>query len=98
MFSKAHSNLVLIKAIDVLPKNVTYSEKDLEYLRLAKLQETGNLMYLLGSKVGAKIMLTRNSDLGDRFINEQAGKVMAFRGNDLQITKFTLDFMIKRHV
>ena len=55
MLSKVDSSFVLIKAVDVFPKNFTYSEKELECLRTAKPRDTGNLTYLLELKVGANV-------------------------------------------
>ena len=92
MLSKVDSSLVLIKAVDVLPKNFTYSEKELEYLRTAKPRDTGNLTYLLELKVGAKIMLTCNINLDDRLINGQVEQIMAFQRNNLQVTKIYIKF------
>ena len=92
MLSKVDSSLVLIKAVDVFPKNFTYSEKELEYLRTAKPRDTGNLTYLLELKVGAKVMLTCNINLDDHLINGQVGQIMAFQRNNLQVTKTYIKF------
>ena len=92
MLSKVDPSLVLIKPVDVFPKNITYSEKELQYLRTAKPRDTGNLTYLLELKVGAKVMLTGNINLDDHLINGQFGQIMAFQINNLQVTKIYIKF------
>ena len=41
-------------------------------------------------------MVTGNTDLDNRLINRQVGQVIAFHGNDLQITKIYIKFHVQK--
>ena len=87
MINELNSECVLIKAIDKFPMNLVFSETDYEFIKNAKLSVTGNLAYSLELKIGAKVILTCNTDIEDCLINGQIGTVYHFMSNHQQVLR-----------
>ena len=70
MLDKIESQLIIVPAIDILPKDCNINT---ESLQKRKLSETANLASLLKLKVGAQIMLTKNFDIDDKLMDQLGG-------------------------
>ena len=66
--------LFILKATDLYPQNITKQLIDKFYLKGRS--ETGGLDFEVRVKVGARVMLTTNTDIADRLINGQMGTVL----------------------
>ena len=79
------SQLILIDAIDEIPKDIVLSQSQIDAIKQRKISETGNLESQLKVKVGALVMLTSNLDIDDRLVNGLAGtaKQMKFKNNEV---------------
>ena len=73
------SDLVIIQAIDEIPRHIKLTESQEDAIKQRKLSERGNLADLLKLKIGAKIMLTVNVNIEDRLVNGLVGMVMQFK-------------------
>ena len=75
MLDEIENQLIIVPAIDILPKDCNIN---IESLQKRKLSKTGNLVSLLKLKVGAQIMLNKNIDIDDKLVNGAPGKIMGF--------------------
>ena len=54
------TQLLLIDAIDEIPKDIVLSQSQIDAIKQRKMSETGNLESQFNLKIGAKVMLTSN--------------------------------------
>ena len=57
MFNKLQSAKHEIYSLDKIPKNVTLSNANLEFIKNAKPRQTGGLAFKLELKEGARVMI-----------------------------------------
>ena len=69
------TQLILIEAIDEIPKDIVLSQSQIDAIKQRKISETGNFESQLKLKIGAQVMLTSNLDIDDRLANNVAGTV-----------------------
>ena len=69
------TQLILIDAIDEIPKDIVLSQSQIDAIRQRKMSEVGNLQSQLKLKIGAQVMLTSNLDIDDRLVNGLVGTV-----------------------
>ena len=69
------TQLILIDAIDEIPKDIVLSQSQIDAIRQRKMSEIGNLQSQLKLKIGAQVMLTSNLDIDDRLVNGLVGTV-----------------------
>ena len=67
--------LILIDAVDEIPKDIVLSQSQIDAIKQRKISETGNFESQLKLKIGAQVMLTSNLDIDDRLANNLAGTV-----------------------
>ena len=93
MLEQLDTQLVEILAIDEFPKEAEISNVDLDWVKTAKLSDTGGLTYKLEVKVGARVMITKNIDISDKLINGQVGKIsfIKYRTNNVVAIYISLD-------
>ena len=89
---KTDSNLVIIQAIDEIPRHIKLAESQVEAIKQRKLSETDNLAYLLKLKIGAQIMLATNVNIEDKLFNGLIGKVMKFKEVNNEFTVIYVKF------
>eukprot|EP00111_Clytia_hemisphaerica_P014066 TCONS_00041399-protein len=73
MLNTLSTPLVNIFALEEYPHGLAPSK--IREIRDKNYTDTGGLVYNLGIKVGARIMLTANMDISDRLVNGQLGTV-----------------------
>ena len=73
MLNLLDNPLIIVDAIDQVPKGVPANI----YNKIQSLNQsrTGGLAFQLHLKIGAKVMLTSNIDIGDKLINGQIGTI-----------------------
>ena len=69
------TQLILIEAIDEIPKDIVLSQSQIDAIKQRKMSETRNLESQLQLKIGAKVMLISNLDIDDRLVNDLVGTV-----------------------
>ena len=82
-----HTQLILIDAIDEIPKDIVLSQSQIDAIKQRKMSETGNLESQLKLKIGAQVMLTSNLDIDDRLVNGLVGTVkqIKYKNNEVSV-------------
>ena len=81
------TQLLLIDAIDEIPKDIVLSQSQIDAIKQRKMSETGNLESQLKLKIGAQVMLTSNLDIDDRLVNGLVGTVkqIKYKNNEVSV-------------
>ena len=81
------TELILIDAIDEIPKDIVPSQSQIDAIKQRKVSETGNLEGQLKLKIGAKVKLTSNLDINERLFNELVGtfKQIKYKNNEASV-------------
>ena len=87
MLNRISGPSIQVAAIDEFPQEYNIPTSDLRNLQNAKLSNTGELIYILIVKIGARVMITKNIDLKDRLINGQIGTIMQFKFKNDDLVK-----------
>ena len=80
------TQLILIDAIDKIPKDGVLSQSQIDTIKQRKMIETGNLESQVKLKTGAQV-LTSNLDIHDRLVNGLVGivKQIKYKNNDVSV-------------
>ena len=89
---KEDSDLVSIQVTDEITRNVKLIQSQVEAIKQIKLNETGNLAYLLNLKIGTQKMLTANANIEDRLVYGLVGKAMQFKVVNNEVTVVYVKF------
>ena len=87
------TQLILIDAIDEIPKDIVLSQSQIDAIKQRKMSETGNLESQLKLKIGAQVMLTSNLDIDDRLVNGLVGTVkqIKYKNNEVSVVYVNFD-------
>ena len=69
------TQLILIDAIDEIPKDIVLLQSQIDAIKQRKMSEAGNLESQLKLKIGAQVMFTSNLDIDGRLVNGLVGTV-----------------------
>ena len=69
------TQLILIDAIDEIPKDIVLSQSHIDAIKQRKMSKTGNLESQLKLKISAQVMLTSNLGIDYRLVNALVGTV-----------------------
>ena len=89
---KVDSDLVSIQVTDEITRDVKLTKSQVEAIKQIKLNETGNLAYLLNLKIGTQKMLTANANIEDRLVYGLVGKAMQFKVVNNKVTVVYVKF------
>ena len=87
------TQLILIDAINEIPKDIVVSQSQIDAIKQRKMSETGNLESQLKLKIGAQVMLTSNLDIDDRLVNGLVGTVkqIKYKNNEVSVVYLTFN-------
>ena len=79
--------LILIDAVDEIPKDIVLSQSQIDAIKQRKMSEAGNLESQLQLKIGAQVMLISNLDIDDRLVNGLVGTVkqIKYKNNEVSV-------------
>ena len=96
IIAKLDAPITLIEAIDQVPERQQLTPEEVWSLKRRKLSDTGNLMYTLQIKIGAKVMLTAIINKSDRLTIGQIGVVWSFQVHRGNVMKVYINFNDKK--
>ena len=81
------TQLILIHAIDEIPKDFVLSQREIGAIKQRKISETENVEGQWKLKLRAQVMLTSNLDIDDRLVNGLIGTVkqIKYKNNEFSI-------------
>ena len=81
------TQLILIDAIDEIPKDFFLSESEIDAIKQRKISETENVEGQWKLKIGAQVTLTSNLDIDDRLVNGLVGTVkqIKYKNNEVSV-------------
>ena len=80
------TQLLLIDAIDEIPKDIVLSQSQIDAIKQRKMSETGNFESQLKLKIGAQVTLTSNLDTDDKLVNGSVGTVEQIKYKNNEVT------------
>ena len=89
---KVDSDLVSIQVTDEITRDVKLTKSQVEAIKQIKLNETGNLAYLLNLKIGTQKTVTANANIEDRLVYGLVGKAMQFKVVNNKVTVVYVKF------
>ena len=89
---KVDSDLVSIQVTDEITRDVKLTKSQVEAIKQIKLNETGNLAYLLNLKIGTQKTVTANANIEDRLVYGLVGTAMQFKVVNNKVTVVYVKF------